>query len=361
MSTNPIGQILLEQYRVDAFVASGGMGAVYRVMDLKRNVPLAMKVLHAELAEDPSTFKSFKREAQALERLTHPNIVTFYGVYQTLDFTFLLERFIDGPSLKDVLRRQQGRPLPINEVLVYLKALCAALGYAHANRVVHCDVKPGNVMMDGGGNIFLTDFGIARYAESTTTTLAGAGAPAYMAPEQIRSQPVTAATDIYALGIILFEMLTGQRPFRGNEVGTEKGGTTSNDRIRYAHLHLPPSDPRSLNPSLSQGLADVIFKALEKNPANRYRSTREFFTALCSAAGTTPARVSDRVVLHAPLSPQPQPPVQAEFSRETVGRPAVPPRHISPLLWIGGTALIVVLIMMLARGLGGSGRVSFLP
>ncbi len=353
MQTSLVSQILLDQFRVDAFVASGGMGAVYRVTDLKRSVPLAMKVLHAELAEDPSAFKSFQREARALQKLAHPNIVPFYGVYQTLDFAFLLERFIDGPSLKDVLRRQRGDPLPIREALVYLKALSAALGYAHANGVVHCDVKPGNVMLDQGGNIFLTDFGIARHADSSTTTLAGAGAPAYMAPEQIRGKIVTPATDIYALGIILFEILTGQRPFRGNEAGTEKGGTTSNERIRYAHLHLPPPDPRSLNPSISRSLAGVIFKALDKKPANRYQSAQEFFSALCAAADTTPSSVPDRVVV--PIFPPPQPRTLPESPREAPISPVASSRqfHFAPWILVGGAALIILIILM-AGELGGS-------
>src|SRR5512136_2201272 len=128
MSQNVLGQTLLNQFRVDAFIASGGMGVVYRVWDLKRNVPLAMKVLHSELAEDPVIFKHFQREANALKKLAHPNIVPFYGLFQTSEYSFLLQRFIDGPSLKDILKSHQGKPLPKEEVLVYMKALCAALG-----------------------------------------------------------------------------------------------------------------------------------------------------------------------------------------------------------------------------------------
>ena len=186
MSSQIVGQVIENQYRVDAFIASGGMGAVFRVWDLKRNAPLAMKVLHADLAEDPSIFKRFQREANALKKLTHPNIVPFYGLHHTQDFTFILEAYVDGPTLKDVLRAQNGKPMPISETLAYLKALSAALGYAHVHGVVHCDVKPGNVIIDRGGQVYLTDFGIARHAESTTTTLGAAGTPAYMAPEQIR-------------------------------------------------------------------------------------------------------------------------------------------------------------------------------
>src|SRR5512137_2701084 len=136
MSTNIVGRTLLNEFRVDAFVDKGGMGVVYRVWDLKRNVPLAMKVLHSDLAEDPAVFKRFRREANALRKLAHPNIVPFYGLYQSQEFAFLLERYVDGPSLKEILREKHGKPMPVDEVLTYLKSLSAALGYAHANGVV---------------------------------------------------------------------------------------------------------------------------------------------------------------------------------------------------------------------------------
>lgn len=297
MSPSLISQVLLSQFRVDSFLASGGMGAVYRVWDLKRNVPLAMKVLHTELADDPSMFKRFKREANALKKLAHPNIVPFYGLYQTMDFAFLLERYIDGPSLKEIMYPKKVETLSIGEALVYMKALCAALGYAHVNGVVHCDVKPGNVMVDHGGNIYLTDFGVARHSESMTTTLGSAGTPAYMAPEQITGGSVTPAADIYALGVLLFEMLTGQRPFRGTESGTDKSGATANERIRFAHLHLPPPDPRSINPNIPDAIAKVILKTLNKDIGERYRSTADFFAALCVAAGLSPETIASQVIL----------------------------------------------------------------
>jgi serine/threonine-protein kinase len=293
-----IGQILLGQFRVDEFIASGGMGAVYRVWDLKRNVSLAMKVLHSELAEDPAMFQRFQREANALKKLAHPNFVPFYGLYQTDEFDFMLERFVDGPSLQAVLKKRKG-PLPVEEALVYLKALCAALGYAHASGVVHCDVKPGNVMVDHGGSIYLTDFGIVRHSESTTTTMGTAGTPAYMAPEQIRGEPVSPATDIYALGVLLYEMLAGQRPFRGNEAGTENGGTTANERIRYGHLNLQPPDPRTFNPNLSAEMVNAILKALAKHPRDRYASTLDFFNAICLQSGKTVGNVANHVMLPA--------------------------------------------------------------
>jgi serine/threonine-protein kinase len=302
-----IGRTLLNQFRVEAYIASGGMGAVFRVWDLKRSTPLAMKVLHAELADDPAMLKRFQREANALRKLAHPHIVPFYGLHQAEEVSFLLEAFIDGPSLKDLLRNKPGRPLPVPEALSFLKALSSALGYAHANKVVHCDVKPGNVMVDPGGQIFLTDFGIARHAESTTTTLATAGTSAYMAPEQVRGEPVTPGTDIYALGVILFELLTGQRPFRGTEAGTESAGQTSNERIRYAHLHLAPPDPRTLNPAIPPRLASVVMKAMVKPAEGRYQSAQEFYEAACAAVGTAPERIPERLHPSGPGDSIPRP------------------------------------------------------
>ena len=352
MSSVSIGQIYLNQFRVDAFVASGGMGAVYRVWDIKRNVPLAMKVLHSDLADDPSIFKRFKREANALKKLAHPNIVPFYGLYQTPEFAFLLERFVDGPSLKEILRAKHGKPMSVNEVLIYLKALSAALGYAHANGVVHCDVKPGNVMIDQGGNIYLTDFGIARHSDSTTTTLATSGTAAYMAPEQILGEPVSPATDIYALGVLLYEMVTGQRPFKKNEKGTESSGLTAEERIRYGHLTIPPPDPRLTNPALPQSLVYVILKALEKDPLRRYQDAYELFIEACRATGINPELLPDRgSLLERSITPTQKDNIGNESSTEKQASSTPFPtyeykkRRIKPWVVIGACILVVFFIL----------------
>ncbi|RPJ39403.1 MAG: hypothetical protein EHM21_15740, partial [Chloroflexi bacterium] len=191
------------------------------------------------------------------------------------------------------------RALSIPESLPYLRALCASLGYAHSQGVVHCDVKPGNVMVDLSGLIYLTDFGISRHMESTTMTLGLTGTPAYMAPEQIRGEKVTSATDIYALGVMLFEILAGQRPFQGNEPELESSGTTPSERIRAAHLRLPPPDPRDINPRLPPAFVPVILKALEKDPARRYASTHALLAAAAGAAGVS--EIPDRIALPFPV------------------------------------------------------------
>jgi eukaryotic-like serine/threonine-protein kinase len=297
MGINIQGRVLLNQFRVDAFLANGGTGAVYRVWDLQRSTPLAMKVLNTDIADDPVLYKSFEREAHSLRELSHPHIVPFYGLYQTMDFAFILERFIDGPTLKEVLKRTPGQPLAIKDIFTYMKALCAALGYAHSKGIVHCDVKPANVMIDRGGAVFLTDFGVARYTESTTTTLAGAGTPAYMAPEQILAHNVSPATDVYALGVTMFELLVGRRPFLGNETGTESAGATNNERIRFGHLNLNPPDPRQFNPSIPEELALVLLRSMAKEPEQRFQSTQEFFLAFCTALKISPGHIPERVSL----------------------------------------------------------------
>ena len=359
---NLIGQTLLEQFRVDSFVASGGMGAVYRVWDLKRNAPLAMKVLHSEFAENPSIFKRFEREANALKKLTHPNIVPFYGLYQTMGFAFLLELFIDGPSLTEIIRQKQRQPFPIEEALVYMKALCAALGYAHTHGVVHCDVKPANVMIDRGGNIFLTDFGILRHSESTSTSLGQAGTPAYMPPEQILGSVVTPATDIYSLGVMLFEMLTGQRPFLGQEAGTEKGGPTLRERILYAHLHTPPPDPRTINPSIPEALSKVILKSLSKDNSERFKTTAEFFTAVCDASGLSYETIRNRAALFEALEetlveqvPDQLPPTLQESVSVVIQKArSLPSRQIIGLA-------VLVLFVVLLLGIRSSLATIFAP
>jgi serine/threonine protein kinase len=326
MMANLIGRILLNQFRVDAFLAAGGMGAVYRVWDTKRNVPLAMKILNADLAEDEHILKLFEREARALKRLSHPNIVSFYGLYNTPEFIFLLEQFVDGPSLKDVIKKRGSKPMGIPQAMAYLNAIASALGYAHANGVVHCDIKPGNVLIDRGGGVYLADFGIARHADSTTTTLGTLGTAAYMAPEQVRGEPVGPETDVYALGIMLFELLTGKRPFTGNELKTSDSGVTASERIRAAHLRMTPPDVRTFNPGLPVGLSAVIQKAMSKKRQERYSTASDFLAAVLAAVQMSATQVMPRVILDKSFYPEQHSPRQQQ--------PVV--------LWFGLAAVVIL-------------------
>jgi serine/threonine protein kinase len=176
--------------------------------------------------------------------------------------------------------------------------------------------------------------------------MASAGTAAYMAPEQIRGQPVTPATDVYALGVMLFEMLTGQRPFRGTEPGTQKGGDTANERIRYAHLHTRPPDPRTLNPSIPDAWAQIILKALDKNPAKRYRFMQELLEAACIASGLTFAQVTDRI--NVPSETQEKIPPPPTTVNRPYGQPNLPASSGRTILpWLAG-GIVLALIMILA-------------
>jgi len=260
---------------------------------------------------------------------------------------FLLERYIDGPTLKEVLAEKKGLILPAQDILCIIKAISSAVGYAHSNNVIHCDIKAANVMIDKGGHIYLGDFGIARHAESDVTAMPGAGTPAYMAPEQILGKAVTRETDIYALGVLLFELLTGQRPFRGNETSSERSGNTVNERIRYAHLNLPAPDPRVLDPRISGAVSAIVLRALEKDPSARFTSCQELFMGLCGAFGIPPDQVPDRLtsveVSKDPIPPEPNP-VRSGTTKPVVTK--------SPLMFIGGAAVLIVVMVfaLLSRG-----------
>src|SRR5512142_768961 len=304
MRRDLIGETLLNQFRIENFIASGGMSSVYRVWDLQRSVPLAMKVLHPELAEDPAFMARFEREARSLQMLVHPHIVPFYGLFQAEDLTFLLERYIDGPTLDELLRWRAGKPMPLVEALIYFKALYTSLGYAHAQGIIHCDIKPGNVLIDQGGHVYLTDFGIARYMDAAITTSSAMGTPLYMAPEQIRGERLTPRADIYALGVVMFELLTGARPFRG-DIGVPDGvGENQSDRIRYQQLYVAPPDPRSINPSIPEGLAQVVLKAMAKDPNERYPSVSAMANEIAGVVAARFETLPDRVRLPEEMTPR---------------------------------------------------------
>ncbi len=364
MANQLINKVLLNQYRVTEFIAAGGMGAVYKVYDLTKNVYLAMKVLNIDVDDDPSVIKYFKREANAYRNLSHPNIVPFYGMEQTDEMLFMLQKYVDGDSLRAILLRQKGHPLAVKEVLTVMKALCASLGYAHYKGVVHCDVKPGNVLVDQGGNIFLTDFGIARHAESTNTSMAEAGTVAYMAPEQILGESVSAETDIYAMGVMLFELLTGQRPFRGKESDSGQQASTK-AQIRASHLHEPAPDPRSIKPEIPEQAARVVLKALEKNPKSRFQSTQDLFGALCAAYETNPEAVSERISPNLVLKGRQAIPGDAQGegpkpTRDEENAPAPAPSHRVPvwLLMIVGIAILSAFAIPLMLPNGNNGQES---
>lgn len=288
-----IGKTLNGRYRFDALLGEGTFARVFRVYDVNRRVNLAAKVLRSDIAQEPMFLERFRREARVLERLQHPHIVRYYDIVESDEVVFILTDYIAGHTLQSVLRREDGAMAP-HDALNILTPLAAALHYAHNEGVVHRDLKPANILIDDNGGVYVTDFGIARLLTDASTltmdTTATLGTPHYMSPEQIMVGEVGPATDVYALGVMLYQMLTGHLPFTGDLA--RSSGTTTAMRIAYEHLHMPPPSPRQLNPALSQAVEDVILTCLRKDPAQRYPNVSAVYDALSAAVGV-PAESHD--------------------------------------------------------------------
>jgi serine/threonine protein kinase len=272
-----IGRTIAEHYRVETFLGKGGMAEVYKVWDQERSVHLAMKILHADLAEDKVFLRRFKREAQTLAKLQHPNIVRFYGLERADGLVFILMDYVEGITLRKEIF-ETDKPLSQERIVELMRPICAALNYAHKSGFIHCDVKPANIMIDKGGKVYISDFGIARMTEAATMTMVGAGTPAYMAPEQARGEDPVPQTDIYALGVILFEMLTGgERPFTGESAQTT--GSTS-EKVRWEQIRLPAPPPSKFNPSITQSMDEIVLKCLAKSSSSRYLNATDLLNDL---------------------------------------------------------------------------------
>lgn len=275
---NLVGQLIADRYRVDQFLGRGGMSEVYKVWDNNRGVYLAMKLLHDDLAHDVVFLRRFRREASTLANLQHPHIVRFYGLEQDEFLAFMLMDYVEGKDLKKEIFRHRGRGLSPRKAVDIMEPICSALGYAHQQGLVHCDLKPGNIMINKHGQVLLADFGIARMTDTATATMVGMGTPAYMAPEQVKGLGPVPQTDIYALGIVLYEMLTGgERPFTG-ERSTTTG--TMSAKVRWEQVNLDPPSPRMYNSQISQKLETVVLKCLAKQPENRFQTSSDLLNAL---------------------------------------------------------------------------------
>lgn len=255
------------RYRVEARIGSGGMGEVYRGVDTVLDRTVAIKILLAQFARDVSFVERFRREAQAAARLNHPNIVGIYDSGADGETQFIVMEFIEGRTLADFMSAG-GRFTPTHAVEVAEK-ICDALAYAHVAGVIHRDIKPANVMVTRKGEVKVMDFGIARIVAGPQTapqTSAVLGTAAYISPEQAQGLGVDGRSDIYSLGAVLYEMLTGRPPFTGE----------SPVAVAYKHVNESPMPPSLANPEVSPRLDAVLMRALAKNPANRYQTAEEF-------------------------------------------------------------------------------------
>ncbi len=285
----------LGPYRILEQIGLGGMATVYKAYHAAMDRYVAIKVLPQHLARDPNFRARFQREARAIARLEHLYILPVYDAGEDEGIPYLVMRYTDSGDLSDLIARQS---LTIARAVQLISQVAAGLAYAHRLGVIHRDVKPANVLLSRAGDVLLTDFGIAKiYEETLQLTSEGTmvGTPAYMAPEQVQGQPVDARTDIYALGVVLYQALTGECPFMADTPLA----------LALMHIHNPLRPPRQLNPNIPESLERIMLRALAKSPADRFQTADEMAEALHNAL----ADVSRPTAVVAALA-QPAPPIQ---------------------------------------------------
>jgi eukaryotic-like serine/threonine-protein kinase len=256
------GRVLAGRYALGALLGAGGMGQVYRARDRVLERTVAVKVLSAAAIDDRELVARFGREARAAAALHHPNIVTVFDSGADGDLQYLVMEYVEGQSLAELLRREG--VLAPGRVAEVGRQVCQALAAAHAAGLVHRDIAPGNLLVDPVGVVKVADFGIAKLAAATTMTGDGMvlGTAAYLAPEQAQGRPVDGRSDLYALGCVLYELLTGAPPFAGD----------SPVAVAARQVTEPPTPPSDRNPRVGAALEAVVLTALAKDPADRYQS-----------------------------------------------------------------------------------------
>jgi len=274
-----VGETLLGQYYLRELIDSGGMADVYLAWDQQRSARMAVKVLRRDLSRNASVIDLFRHEAEILRKLEHPNIVRFYEFGCDREVNFIVMDWVEGGNLAQLIQHRQ-KSFFLSEVIQILEPICSALQFAHRSQIYHCDVKPANIMLHEDGRVLLTDFGIARLA-GTGDGVDG-GTPPYMAPEQFESKPVDARTDVYALGVTIYEMLAGKLPFRGDSSYSK--GSTLRERIEWEHRFLPVPPLRQVNPAFSVETENLVTKAMNKEMSQRFPSVIAMTEAIHNAA-----------------------------------------------------------------------------
>ncbi|HEY3368586.1 MAG TPA: Stk1 family PASTA domain-containing Ser/Thr kinase [Symbiobacteriaceae bacterium] len=330
-----LGKMLAGRYRVGDRIGGGGMALVYRAEDLQLVRDVAVKVLRTQFGSDEEFVRRFRREAQNAASLSHPNIVQIYDVGHEDDQHYIVMELVEGKTLKELIQRQG--PLPIAEAARIAIEILSALTHAHTHRIVHRDIKPHNILIARDGRVKVTDFGIARATTTDTVTHTGSimGSAHYFSPEQANGQPTGEKSDIYSMGIVLYEMVTGKVPFQGDSPIT----------VALKHLREQPAPPALLNPEVPVELQNIIVRALEKDPEDRFasadamRQELEQFAA-AHAAGQTHMYSGDFPTMD--LRAMKTRKARRLIDDEEETRPAGKPKRSFAWIWVALVALVVV-------------------
>jgi serine/threonine-protein kinase len=272
----PEGMVLAGRYEIVQLLGEGGMGTVYRARDLKLGSDVALKLLKHELSGDESRRSRLYREVRLAQLVSHPNVARIYDLQAWDGFEFISMEYIRGKTLAE--RLIVDGAFSVAEGLDVLRQMCAGLAAAHAANIIHRDLKPPNIMLKEGGRVVIMDFGVACWGsamQKTGSEIRGVvGSPYYMAPEQFEDAKVDQRADIYALGVVAFEMFTGKKPFEADTALA----------LAYKHSRKPPPDPLGIRPELPLRLVAVILRCLEKSPSTRFGSVGEIASLLTVTA-----------------------------------------------------------------------------
>jgi serine/threonine-protein kinase len=353
-------QLLNGRYRLLRLLGTGGMASVYLAEDLRLGRRVAVKVLHPQFASDPSYVARFAYEARIAAGLAHPNIVQVYDVGHDGDHHYIVMEYVEGETLKELIRRQGA--LPVARALAIISGVLAALALAHAHRLIHRDITAQNILLTTGGDVKVTDFGIARELSGTampTLTLAGMvlGTVHYFAPEQAQGHPAIPQSDVYAAGIVLYEMLTGTLPFDAENPLA----------VAMQQITQVPTRPTRLNPAIPPSVEAIVLKALAKNPAERFAGAAEMWAAVDAArsGAAQPTRLTARAMAAAPtMQMRPPPPrgtprAGTRSPLQATARKTPAGRTMRRALWLTGAPLAVAAAALLGYYVSGGSVLGF--
>lgn len=352
MEEKPDQPILLSnRYLIKDTLGTGGMAVVYQGYDTALDRTVAIKILRKDYSENQEVQELFRQEAKSAANLTHPNIITIHDFGFDEDRIFIIMEYVPGPDLKTIIRERsdEGLVFSVEETVSLISQACAGIGYAHRAGVVHCDVKPQNLIVTAENRLKVADFGIARLLSTIQPDEHNDyvwGSPLYMSPEQASGKAPVPASDVYSLGIIMYEMLTGRLPFHSDNI----------EDLVEAHKTIIPVHPRAYNREIPPELEKIILKVLSKEPASRYRMGDQFGRILQSfSKHQTAVEIIQQNNNHTPATIPPQPQASpADSFPESFGTP-VPdqeekPKQSAPEIdW--GTAGLGLLAFVLAAGL----------